>query len=285
MDSSSIPLLPTQAADPAVAQFSYQNNQYVIQSLQAGYSGDLIAPVAVPDLADVSVAVDFSIGGDLTGKYAFVGCRAASNYENNYEVEVHPDTGVVNIWKIEPQNATKLATVTDTTAVNIGNGNNRIEIRCVGNTITGIVNGQQVISAQDSTYTTGAAFIGAGKSSATTAQLLVGFDNLTVTDLTSGAVVQPTRRRPSQRRPRSSRHKPPDSRQRFRPRPAPPALGTTPTAGADTGAAVPITDPRVDPDGTLTDAFIISLTADPVPGHWPPTTILLLVISSTSPAV
>lgn len=272
MDGSTPQLLSTDSPDVSKYLYSYQNNQFIIQTLQPGFSGDLLAYTSVPDAADASVAVDFAIAGDLTGKYAFAGCRAADN-DSGYEVEVHPDSGVVNIWRIEPQNATKLATVTDTSAVNIGSGNNRVEIKCVGSTITSIVNGQQLITAQDTTYTFGSTFIGAGKSSATTDQMVVGFDNLTVTDLTVGAPVQPTQApaQPTQApvQPTQAPVQPTQAAgfpTAIPALPTTPPLQPTPSAGAGTETLTPITDPRVDPEGTLTDAFIFSLSAEPVAG-------------------
>ncbi len=264
MDGSSQQLLSTQSPDPAKYLYSYQNSQFIIQTLQTGLSGDLIAFTAVPDLADSSVAVDFAIAGDLTGKYAFVGCRGGDQ-NVGYIFEVHPDTGQANIWRFDPENGANLASVTDTTNINIGSGNNRIEIKCQGSTITGIANGQQILTAQDTTYASGDSFIGTGKSSATTDQLLTGFDNLTVTDLSSGAAqpVQPTQA------PALPTQAPVQPTQAGEFPTAIPAQPTTPAlqpTTATTTEDTSLTDPRVDPDGTLADALVLSILADPAGG-------------------
>ncbi|HET9662075.1 MAG TPA: hypothetical protein VFP05_17245 [Thermomicrobiales bacterium] len=259
MDASSTQLLSTESPDVAKYLYSYQNNQFIMQMLQPGLSGDLLAFTAVPDLTDSSVAVDFAIAGDLTGKYAFVGCRGGDQ-NTGYIFEVHPDTGQANLWRFDPDDATNLGTATDTSVVNVGSGNNRIEIRCQGSTITGLANGTQLLTAQDTTFVAGDSFIGTGKSNATSDTLLTGFDNLTVTDLGATAAqptqapVQPTTQAPAQ----------PTQAGGF-----PTAIPAQPTeqGGVSTGASdTTLTDPRVDPDGTLSDAFVISLLATPAAG-------------------
>ncbi len=264
MDASSTQLLSTESPDVANYLYSYQNNQFIIQMLQPGLSGDLLAFTAVPDMADSSVAVDFAIAGDLTGKYAFVGCRGGDQ-NVGYIFEVHPDTGVANLWRFNPTDSTNLGTVTDTSVVNVGSGNNRIEIRCQGSTITGLANGTQLLTAQDTTYTTGGSFIGTGKSSATTDTLLTGFDNLTISDL-SATVTQPTQA-PAQ--PTQAPAQPTQASgfpTAIPAQPTTPAVQPTTGTGTETGTDTTLTDPRVDPNGTLSDALVISLLGTPAAG-------------------
>jgi hypothetical protein len=264
MDASSTQLMSTESPDVSKYLYSYQNNQFIMQMLQPGLSGDLLAFTAVPEMADSSVAVDFSIAGDLTGKYAFVGCRGGDQ-NVGYIFEVHPDTGQAVLWRFNPTDATNLGSVTDTSAINIGSGNNRIEIRCQGSTISGIANGTQLLTAQDTTFTSGSSFIGTGKSNATTDTLLTGFDNLTITDL-SATAAQPTQA-PAQ--PTQAPVQPTQANGFPTAIPAqpttPPAEPTT-GAGSTTGSDTTLTDPRVDPDGTLSDALVISLLGTPAAG-------------------
>lgn len=260
MDAPDSGLLSGQSPDPARFSFGYQNSQFVIQTFEQGWHGDLFAYTNVPSLTDAKVGVDFSIAGDLTGKYGFVGCRDAGD-DTGYMLEVHPDTGRVNIWRYDPDNVANLATVLDTTNVHLGSANNRIEIICQGNTITGIVNGQTLLTAQDATYASGDVFIGTGKDSTTTDLLMTGFDTLSITDLSGSAPVQPTQ--PSTF-PTAIPAQPTQPATFPTAIPAQPTTPAQPTAPGDTGAG--LTDPRVDPDGTLTDAFVISLLATPVGG-------------------
>ena len=252
MDASSTELLPTVSPDASKYLYAYQNDQYIMQTLQTGFSGALWVSASVPAMTDSSVAVDAAISGDLTGKYVIAGCRADGNQGVGYIVEVHPDTGTVYLTRWDPDSATGLGTTTSP-AVQTGNANSRIEIQCVGNTITGLINGQQVLTAQDTTYTSGTGFIGVGTTDATTDQLLGGFDNLTITDLSTGTVAQPTQApvQPTQAA------TPPT------PQTGVPAAPTAAT-GSDQTGLTPITEPSVDPAGTFRDAQRASVGAPPV---------------------
>ncbi len=258
MDSSGSGLLSNQSPDPSQFTFGYQNSQFIIQTLQPGWHGDLYAYTSVPELTDVQAMVDFSIAGDLTGKYAFVGCRDDGS-GTGYMVEVHPDTGRANIWRYDGNSVENLATVTDTSVVHLGSANNRIEIICQGSTISGVVNGQTLLTAQDSTYTSGNVFIGAGKNSDTTDLLLAGFDNLSVTDL--GGSAQPAEPTQPSAFPTAIPAQPTE------PAAFPTAIPAEPTApdGADTGSDG-LADPREDPSGALSGALVYSLLATPVAG-------------------
>lgn len=267
MDSSATGLLSSQSPDPTRFVYGYQNSQFIIQSLEQGWSGDLLAFANVPTSPDVSVKIDFSIAGDLNGKYAFVGCRAGDD-DTAYMFEVHPDTGQANIWRFDPGNAVNLASVTDTSVVTVGSANNTVEIKCQGSTITGIANGTQLLTAQDATYTSGDPFIGTGKNDATTDLLLTGFDNLVITDLGAGAAVQPTQApvQPTQAPAQPTVQVPPAQPTQAPLQPttqAPPVQPTTGTA-VDEVPMVAYTDPTVDPAATLSNAFFMTLAQGPV---------------------
>lgn len=269
MDSSATGLLSSQSPDPARFVYGYQNSQFIIQSLEPGWSGDLLAFASVPSSPDVSVKIDFSIAGDLTGKYAFVGCRVGDD-DTAYMFEIHPDTGQANIWRFDPDTAVNLASVTDTSVITVGSANNTVEIKCQGSTITGIANGTQLLTVQDATYTSGDPFIGTGKNDATTDLLLTGFDNLVITDLGTGAAVQPTQApvQPTQAPIQPTVQAPPaqptqaplqPTTQAPQVQPTNDNTGTTGTTSEDI-PLVPYTDPAIDPAATLSDAFFMTLS-------------------------
>ncbi len=72
--------------------------------------------------------------------------------------------------------------MTDANLVNPGNANNQIGIDCWTGIMTGIINGEPVLSTFDDTYAFGLSYIGAGASGVQVDGLTVGFDNLTVSD-------------------------------------------------------------------------------------------------------
>jgi len=143
--------------------------------------------------------------------------------------EVHPENGSVALWRSNFDGTfTGLSSVEVSPAVLTGSASNHIAIDCQQNLITGSVNGQALVSATDDTYAAGQSYIGAGAGGATVDGLLAGFDNLTVTDHGGAVSVGP---------------------------------GQITTAAQD--GMMPITDPRVDPQGTLDDALWVAITEDP----------------------
>lgn len=228
MDSPDTGLLSPQSSNPDRFLIGYQNSQYLIQALEPSYNGDFYSFIGLPDSANTRVEVDVAIAGDLTGKYALIGCRAGAN-DTGYMFELHPDTGTVALWRSDFDGTfTALSPVQASTAVLMGSAPNHIAIDCAQNTITGSVNGQAVVSATDDTYASGQSYIGAGAGGVTVDGLLAGFDNLTVTDRAGAVSVGPGQ------------------------------IGTTSQDGM-----VPITDPRIDPAGTLDDALWIPMTVEP----------------------
>ncbi len=149
--------------------------------------------------------------------------------------------------------------------VTVGSANNTIEIRCQGSTITGFVNGVQLLTAQDATYATGNPFIGTGKNDATADLLLTGFDNLVITDL-GAAAVQPTQA-PAQPTQAPVQPTLPPAQPTVQAPPAQPTQAPVqPTTATSAGELplVPYTDPTIDPDSTLTEGFFMTLEVDPV---------------------
>jgi hypothetical protein len=232
MDSPATGLLSNQSSNPDRFLIGYQNSQYIIQALEPSYEGDFYSFVALPDSASTMVEVDVAIAGDLRGKYALLGCRAGAEHEG-YMLELHPEDGGVALWRSDIDgNYTELQIVHGSAAVFTGNASNHLAIDCAADTITGYVNGQAVVSATDYTYAAGQSYIGAGAAGKTADGLLVGFDNLTITDRV-GAETS-----------------------------VGPGLITTDQPVSQDGMSA-ITDPRLDPQGTLDDAVWLPMTVDP----------------------
>src|SRR5215218_583457 len=264
MDSEAAGLLSTQSSTPGVT-YTYQNGQFLIQATEPAFQGELISFIGVPEMSDVRVTVDAALGGDANNKYVFVGCRA-NDTSDGYSLAVAPASGQAILFRADPDDDVVLQRLTDTSLVNTGNANNQIGIDCTGNVITALINGQSVLSTTDDTYTTGTTFIGAGAGGDQADGLTVGFDNLSVTDLVGGTaplqptavpsaptVAAPTVAAPTVAAPTVA---------------APTVAVPTVAAPAPTEAAgstlVPMTDPNVDPNGALSDAFMVSLYAEPV---------------------
>jgi hypothetical protein len=263
MDSADTGLLSTETFDPAIS-FTYANSQFVVNVQQPSYRGDVISTLKVPELASSRLTVDASIEGVPANKYVIAGCRhtdAGAGYFFGYL----PATGDILLWRRDATGDTNIAQSVEPSLIAPANTTFQIGIDCWTNVITGIVNGQPVLSAFDATYETGRPAIGLGANGLQTDGLRVAFDNLTVTDngnleLGAANTVTPAQADPSAIAPTVV------APTVALPTVAPPTVAAPAVTEPDveTVQSVPIADPNVDPDGTLGDAFTISLEQPPV---------------------
>ena len=271
MDSAATGLLSTESSTPGIT-YSYQNGQFLVQASEPAFQGELVSFIGVPEMTDVRVTVDVALGGDPANKYVLVGCRA-NDTSDGYMVGVAPASGQAILFRSDPADDVVLQRVTDTALVNTGNANNQIGIDCTGNVITALINGQQVLATTDSTYTTGTSYIGVGASGDQIDGLTVGFDNLTVTDLAAGTttlqptaipsaptVAAPTVAAPTVAAPTVA------APTVAAPTVAAPTVAAPAPTEVSAGTSTQMGDPNVDPAATLSDAFLVSLFADPVVG-------------------
>ena len=191
MDGASPPLLSDESPDPDRFVFEYANGEFILRALEATHTGDVIAPIDAGQLANSRTAVDAALAGNQTGKYVFAGCRAGDD-NTGYYLQAQPGTGFVSIWRLAPGGPEMLAEEDASGVLIPGYEFNRIEIECSGTTITGIVNGEVVISASDDTYQSGTTFIGVGNTEQFPDVLFAVFDNLEVFDLNGGDAGTPS---------------------------------------------------------------------------------------------
>jgi hypothetical protein len=114
--------------------------------------------LGTPGLAlqsDVRVEVDANkVAGPDDNDFGVM-CRYQDN-NNFYQFFVSSD-GYVGILKMVDGDSQNISggQLIDHPAVNMGNALNHIRADCLGDTLTMYVNGQQVLTAQDTTFTTG----------------------------------------------------------------------------------------------------------------------------------
>ena len=269
MDSAATGLLSTESSTPGIT-YSYQNGQFLVQATEPSFQGELVSFIGVPEMSDVRVTVDVSLGGDTAGKYVLVGCRA-NDTSDGYMLGIAPSSGQAILFRSDATDDIVLQRLTDTSLVNTGNANNQIGIDCTGNVITALINGQSVLSTTDNTYTTGTSYIGAGASGDQADGLTVGFDTLTVTDLGAGTtalsptaissaptVAAPTVAAPTVAAPTVA------APTVAAPTVAAPTVAAPEPTEAAAGTSTQMRDPNVDPGAALSDAFLVSLFAEPV---------------------
>jgi hypothetical protein len=236
MESLEAGLLSTETFDPAIS-YAYQNGQFVVAVQQPSYQGDIISTLSVPELASSRLTVDATIVGDPANKYAIAECRHTDAGEGYFFGYLRA-TGDLIIGRRDTTGDTNIAQTVDASSIVPAGTTYQIGIDCWTNVITGIVNGQPVVSAFDATYPTGRPAIGAGANGQQTDGLTVAFDNLTVTD---------------------------NGNLELGPATSTPATGTRPSSEEiSTSHPAAMADPAVDPEGTLSDAFTASLETAPI---------------------
>jgi len=183
MSNAATGLMSEISPDPARFSYAYVNGQFIVQAVETNFTGEIFSFIGVPDLANSITAVDAGIGGATeSNKYVIAGCRAGSN-NDGYLVLFDPTAGLASLWRNDPDDQVKLVETDVSHLVAPGvNQFHRIEIDCYLDLISASVNGEVVLAEFDSTYTTGANYIGIGNYSVLPDDLFGVFDNLTVTD-------------------------------------------------------------------------------------------------------
>lgn len=156
------------AVDYAVG---YAKTGYYIYDNQANdtlWSANL--PLQKLKLTDESFEVDATKGNgeDASTGYG-ISCRVAGDFlfspretpSSFYALIVTAD-GQAGLAKVDNNAWSGLVPLASSPAVNTGNATNHLRLDCIGDTITGYVNGQQVVSAQDDSFTTGGIGLWAG---------------------------------------------------------------------------------------------------------------------------
>ena len=107
MEDPAVGLLSEVSANPDLSAFTYFDGRYFIQTLQEGTAGDIFSFLTTNPVSDTLMTIDLAIGGDQTGKYGLIGCRAGID-NAGYQFSLEPAAGVAALWRIDPAGAVKL---------------------------------------------------------------------------------------------------------------------------------------------------------------------------------
>lgn len=169
--------LPRASPDPARYLFGYVDGEYMIRRVDASYTGASAADL--PGIyADASIALDARLVGTPGNAYVRVSCREQAGAESEYRFAVRPGTREFRIERRDRGTTTALLDWRASGAIREGTQTNRLELSCVGNRISGGINGTEVGVVQDDTYRQGRIEIGLFASRSTAE---ARFDNLVVT--------------------------------------------------------------------------------------------------------
>jgi LysM repeat protein len=151
-------------------QIGYVNGVYQIQN---NFFNSYVSSVRAAAASDLRIEVDANrVGGPVTGFYGAV-CRWQDIH--NYYALVISDDNTTGIVRIQDGAATFLA---QGTAQFDPASWNRVGGDCAGNTLTLLINGQQVLEARDGTFAVGAVGMMVGTRGAP--GVTVQFDNIVV---------------------------------------------------------------------------------------------------------
>jgi hypothetical protein len=166
------------AASTAGQEQGYADGEYVLRVLARAATRFVTVPL---ETRDAAIGVDARLVGEPADQRIAVGCRYRGGPAgvSGYLLFVEPRRGMFWLYRYDAARPTLLAGPAASAAIQPGNARNRLELRCVGATITAVINGTEVATVADRTYTQGQFAL--GLASGTAAEAEARFDNLVVT--------------------------------------------------------------------------------------------------------
>jgi hypothetical protein len=172
--------LPKSSPSTPHATIGYAAGEYVVE--QGDPERERRPAAWLPGLyANASLSIDARLVGDVDRRYLALGCRHQSTSDSHYRLVVVPDGGHFALARWDQNSEVLLTPWQTTSALRDGDQNNRLQLTCSGSTIAASLNGLQVALVQDSTYSEGWMWIGAGSSPNSQATVQARFDNLVLT--------------------------------------------------------------------------------------------------------
>ena len=142
------------SADPSRFFLAYFGGKYNIRRIDPQFSG--LAGSAVPgSYADTTIAVDAQLDGEVTGAHVALTCRAQTGSGSGYRLKLDPGVRGVQLQRRDAGTLIPISDVARSDTIRGGTAENRLELSCVGATISARVNGVELLSVQDSSYAEG----------------------------------------------------------------------------------------------------------------------------------
>jgi hypothetical protein len=175
-DDPSAGILQEGSDDPNL-RYDYDDDGYEIDAFADDFSGDLTVPV--PGVyPNGTIQIDAALTGknDGNGHYLFLSCRVRD--ETGYKLEIRPLAQVAAIWLLSPDGDERIASVG--LEGEPGSGPFTIAFSCLGNELTGFIDGQEIVSVTDDAYNAGSFAFGAGVYKVSAGPVSADFDNLAI---------------------------------------------------------------------------------------------------------
>ena len=113
------------------------------------------------EYADATLAVDAHTIDETPQAQVWLYCRRFGSVPSGYRFRVEPATQRFSVERVDKAQTTPLVSFQTTDVINSGSDVNHLELTCSGSTIAGSINGQQMFSVQDATYSQGTLNVGA----------------------------------------------------------------------------------------------------------------------------
>lgn len=154
--------LPRSSAEPTHYFEGYVDGEYRVQVLDPTYG--LLRAIYIPGtFGDSSLAVDVRLTGEPGSQTVILACRLQPGDESQYRFFVNPETRTFRLFRRDSATGfADLAPLQPSAAIRRGNAVNRLQITCAGDTISASINGLEVASVRDGTYSTGRMWFGTG---------------------------------------------------------------------------------------------------------------------------
>lgn len=175
-DDPSIGILQEGSDNPDL-RYDYDDGGYEIDAFADDFSGDLTVPVP-GEYPNGTIQIDAALTGrnDGNGHYLFLACRVRD--ETGYKLEIRPLAQVAAIWLLSPDGNQRIASVG--LEGDPGSGPFTIAFSCLGNELTGYIDGQEIVSVTDDAYDAGSFTFGAGVYKVSAGRVSADFDNLAI---------------------------------------------------------------------------------------------------------
>ncbi len=175
-DDPSAGILQEGSDDPDL-RFDYDDDGYEIDAFASDFSGDLTVPVP-GEYPNGTIQIDAALTGrnDGNGHYLFLSCRVRD--ETGYKLEIRPLAQVAAIWLLSPDGNERIASVG--LDADPDSGPFTIAFSCLGNELSGYLDGEEIISVTDDAYDAGAFNFGAGVYKVSAGPVSADFDNLAI---------------------------------------------------------------------------------------------------------
>lgn len=172
--------LPRESPAPAQVLVGYVDGEYMLKKVDPAWE---LNPIAIlPDIyANTALIVDARLVGGTERRYVMLGCRQQQDTPpwSHYRFSVFPATGRYRLDRWDNDQEVQLAEAFSP-AVKLATATNRLELSCSGATIAAKINGTELVSVRDNTYSSGRMWIGVGGPVGLIEE--ARFDNLVVTE-------------------------------------------------------------------------------------------------------